>query len=585
MAKPTLITALLAVVWLPPAFQAQEVSPASLYNAALTLERNLREPGEDPSLQDFRTAIAAYEALQRRFPTSTYDHHALWQSAGIAIEAYDRYRQHHDLEEGVRLLRTLEQRHPESPFSPRVSERRQQLEEMTRLAWLNAIDRNTDGDVVSLSISIDRKVRYRSGQLDEPPRLFFDFPRTEAAPPLRNATLIFDEGADTTTALRSVRLGRHPQHMTRVVLDVADPTSCSVYTLDAPFRLIIDCALDRRVSNNSPPILSAAAIPPATVPPSPAEPRSVLQSEFDALRFRAIAHRLQPTLIDPEDLPPLGRHIDIASTELVNGPLRFPIPTLDHPPPSSDSTGEVSIAQQLGLRVSRIVIDPGHGGHDPGARALGLSEADIVLDIARRLVTRLSAQPGLEVIMTRRGDGYVPLHARTRLANRVQADLFLSIHANASRSTEVRGVETYFLNLASDPDAQRVAVRENTTGLKTMHDLDGLLQSIATNSRSNESLDFATTIQRSLVRTLRTVDPDIPDLGLKQAPFVVLIGAQMPSILTEISFLTNRQDATLLDTAAYRDLIATALFDGIIRYRTSLNPTPRLALQVFGEDF
>ena len=187
--------------------------------------------------------------------------------------------------------------------------------------------------------------------------------------------------------------------------------------------------------------------------------------------------------------------------------------------------------------------------------------------------------------MTRRGDHYLPLEARTTLANRVQADLFLSIHANASRNAQARGVETYFLNLASDPEAERLAARENVAGIKTMHELEGLLQSIATNSKVDESRDFATTVQRALLHKLRTADSEMPDLGVKQAPFVVLIGARMPSVLAEISFVTNSQDATMLSTDAYRDLIADALFDGIVRYRQSLGAAPLLALQAAREDF
>ena len=296
---------------------------------------------------------------------------------------------------------------------------------------------------------------------------------------------------------------------------------------------------------------------------------------------------LQPPLAEPEDLPrleplpPFGP--EVVSIELAEQPLRLPPPERPPAPPVTNSTGEFSIARQLGLHASRIVIDPGHGGHDPGAKARGLAEADLVLDVAHRLEQRLSTQPGLEVVMTRRRDNYLPLEARTTLANRVQADLFLSIHANASRNSYARGVETYFLNLATDPAAERLAARENVAGVKTMHDLEGLLQTIATNSKVNESRDFAEAIHRALLHTLRTVDPELPDLGVKQAPFVVLIGARMPSILAEISFVTNRQDATLLSTDAYRDLIADALFEGILRYQRSLDPDPLLALQADGE--
>jgi N-acetylmuramoyl-L-alanine amidase len=248
-------------------------------------------------------------------------------------------------------------------------------------------------------------------------------------------------------------------------------------------------------------------------------------------------------------------------------------------PPSLNSDGLYSVARQLGLGVSRIVIDPGHGGHDPGARGPDISEADLVLDLALRLEARIeSTQPHLEVVLTRRGDEYLPLEARTALANSVEADLFLSIHANASNDPTARGVETYFLDFAVDTEAETLAARENVGGLATMKHLDGLLQAIASNSKLDESRDFAQVVQDAMIRKLRPLDPTIPDLGVKQAPFVVLIGARMPSILSEISFLTNDQDATLLGTDAYRDRLVDALFDGLLRYQYSLGTEPVVAL-------
>ena len=585
MPKMILIVTLLAVGWFWAPLQAENGSAAALYSTALTRERGLREPGTTPSLNDYRAAIAAYEAILRRFPTSSYDDHALWQSAGLAIEAYDRYRQHGDLENGVRLLRTLEHQHPTSPFASRVAERRRQLDDMARLAWLNDVDHHVDDDGVRVTVRLDRVVRFQSEQLDNPPRLFFDFPSTEAAPPLRNATLTFeDDGHDAL--VRAIRLGRHPQHTTRLVLDVANVEACRTATHDNPFRLVIDCNRSEPVSEPVP-VIGATVMRPAAVRLTPAAPASISRADLDGLRFTMFASALQPPLGGLEDLPrpePLPSfEPEIVSIEVVEQPLHLPIPGRPPSLPATNSTGEFSIARQLGLHASRIVIDPGHGGHDPGARARGLTEADLVLDVAHRLAQRLSTQPGLEVVMTRHRDSYVPLEARTTLANRVQADLFLSIHANASRNAYTRGVETYFLNLATDPAAERLAARENVAGVKTMHDLEGLLHTIATNSKVNESRDFAAAIHGALLDTLRTVDPELPDLGVKQAPFVVLIGARMPSILAEISFVTNRQDATLLSTDAYRDLIADALFAGVLRYQRSLDSAPLVALQVDGE--
>ena len=251
------------------------------------------------------------------------------------------------------------------------------------------------------------------------------------------------------------------------------------------------------------------------------------------------------------------------------------------PPPSvkEEGAGNLSLARQLGLQVSRIVIDAGHGGQDPGATSNGLHEADVVLDIARRLARRLGAQPGVEVVMTRNDDTFVPLRKRTALANEVQADLFLSIHANASRNPKAHGVETYFLDFALDPEAERIAARENLAASGKMKDLQGLLETIAANSKLRESREFAAAIQRGMVSKLRPVNADLRDLGVKQAPFFVLIGARMPSVLAEVSFVTNRREAGLLATDAYRDRIADALLEGVLRYRAALDRAPRTTQQ------
>ncbi|RPH53752.1 MAG: N-acetylmuramoyl-L-alanine amidase [Acidobacteria bacterium] len=247
-------------------------------------------------------------------------------------------------------------------------------------------------------------------------------------------------------------------------------------------------------------------------------------------------------------------------------------------PPASNGAGGFSISRQLGLSASRIVIDPGHGGHDPGAMTNGVSEAELVLDIALRLEELLRQQPNTEVLLTRRADAYVPLEERTALANREAADLFLSIHANASRNTKTRGIETYFLNFATTADAEAVAARENVMSARTMNNLPDIVKAITLNNKRDESKDFAALIQRALVRELRT--SGMKDLGVKQAPFVVLIGAEMPSILAEIAFITNRQDQQLLKKPAYRQRIAEALLDGVLRYQQALKTgTKKVAQQ------
>jgi N-acetylmuramoyl-L-alanine amidase len=266
----------------------------------------------------------------------------------------------------------------------------------------------------------------------------------------------------------------------------------------------------------------------------------------------------------------------VASTTVA--PLPNVTPTVPPPvTPAKNVAGGFSIARQLGLGVSRIVIDPGHGGHDPGAKGQGQTEADLVLDIALRLEKQLAAIPGVEVVLTRRTDEFIPLQERTAIANRENADLFLSIHANASGNRQAHGVETYFLNIATNQNAEAVAARENAASGHTMGELQGFIKTIMTNNKIDESRDLATQVQRSMVEKLRPANKNLRDLGVKQAPFVVLIGAGMPSVLAEISFLTNSQEAKLLKTPAYRQRIADALFSAVRKYQTSLKTISTVA--------
>jgi N-acetylmuramoyl-L-alanine amidase len=229
----------------------------------------------------------------------------------------------------------------------------------------------------------------------------------------------------------------------------------------------------------------------------------------------------------------------------------------------------VSLARQLGLGASRIVIDPGHGGHDPGALGPGVSEAEVTLDIALRLESMLTGA-GIDVVLTRRVDEFVALEKRPAVASREQADLFLSIHVNASRARSARGIESYFLNFATDPDAEAVAARENASTTQTMSSLPDILRAIALNSKLDESRSFARVIQRSLAAQLKPANKSLRDPGVKQAPFVVLIGADMPSVLVEVAFITNPQESRLLKTGVYRQRIAQGLFDAVRGYQASL---------------
>jgi len=231
------------------------------------------------------------------------------------------------------------------------------------------------------------------------------------------------------------------------------------------------------------------------------------------------------------------------------------------------ASGDRSLIRALGLKIGRIVIDPGHGGHDTGTIGPnGLQEKDLVLDVGRRLGKLLETRLGADVVYTRQDDTFIPLETRTAIANQEQADLFVSIHANSSRDPDARGVETYYLNFTSSAEALEVAARENAVSDKSIHELQDLVKKIALKEKIEESREFASDVQHSLHTGLSAKSPGLRDRGVKKAPFIVLIGANMPSILAEVSFVSNPTDERKLETAEYRQRIAESLYRGVSKY-------------------
>jgi N-acetylmuramoyl-L-alanine amidase len=236
------------------------------------------------------------------------------------------------------------------------------------------------------------------------------------------------------------------------------------------------------------------------------------------------------------------------------------------------ASGGRSLIRALGLKIGKIVIDPGHGGHDTGTIGPnGLEEKDLVLDVGRRLGKLLETRLGAEVVYTRKDDTFIPLETRTAVANQARADLFVSIHANSSHDPDARGVETYYLNFTSSPEALEVAARENAVSEKSIFELQDLVKKIALKEKIEESREFAGDVQESLHSGLAVKSPAIRDRGVKKAPFIVLIGANMPSILAEISFVSNPTDEHRLATSEYRQRIAESLYRGIAKYVNGLS--------------
>lgn len=332
--------------------------------------------------------------------------------------------------------------------------------------------------------------------------------------------------------------------------------------------------------------VEAGALPSGDAPSTEASPGGNASSDVPALLEPAPtpAAPTAPTAAPPAGAAPIA--VTAASTPpapAVAIPSSIPAAagaaSAPSPPPaapSANTDGSFSLARQLGLGVSRIVIDPGHGGRDPGTLAHGSSEAKLVLDVALRL-ERLLEREGFEVVLTRRTDVYIPLEERTAIANRERADLFLSIHANASRNPQARGIETYYLSFASNPEAETVAARENATSAGGMHNLTSIVRAIALNNKLDESRDLAGMVQRALAAQLSKGAAGSRSRGVKKAPFVVLIGAGMPSVLAEIGFITNRTEAGLIKTPGYRQRIAESLRDAVVQYQRSLKRATAVA--------
>jgi len=537
---------------------------ATLYERAVDREQAARTSGT-ASLDAIRAIARSYESIVRRYPGSGYCDNALWQAAGLMKLVYSRSGEPADREAAARLLVWLRREYPSSSLASGVDGKLAELaavpsvapkEQAARTsssaapaaasepapppnpapAGASAVIQNIIQSALPrgerLTIELNREVMYTGERVEGPDRVFVDFTNATAAAALAQRARELNG-----SLFKTVRVGRHSNTITRVVLELNGSPRYSTFPLYNPFRLVVDLESESYIARPVP----TPSAPPA---PPPAEPRVETPPKTD-VNPPAPARAPEPTVAQ--------------------------LPVSPKPaPPAITSRGEYSLARQLGLGVARIVIDAGHGGHDPGAQANGINEAELVLDVAQRLEKLLRQHDGVDVVLTRRTDEFIPLEERTAIANRGAADLFLSIHANASHRADARGVETYFLNFATNPEAEKVAARENSTSAQTMGTLPAILRAIALNNKLDESRELATIVQTQLVRKLRTQNKTVRDLGVKQAPFVVLIGAQMPSVLAEISFVTNRPEAVLLKQAAYRQQIAQALYDGILKYQTSL---------------
>ncbi len=513
-----------------------------------------------------------------------------------------------------------------------------------RLPRLTGIRHWSTGDYTRIAIDLEQEVKYQSGRVPHPDRIFFDLYGTKLAPELVGKSFEVDTGF-----LHKIRVAQYKLGMARVVLDVDDVAEYSAFLLPNPYRLIID------IHGKLPPNKLAKNKEPKNAPQDtkPVAPETTPSTADDDSGQDVTVTKVKPTDNLPSSNRPSGakpvgsspadvqsadagksvpikghgkdkdkdKERVVTQTPAETAKVITPKITVDESAiddsnraagePSSGPTfesiapkessrnkktsvdvrsrstattaattrtaapnaaGERSLIRALGLKIGKIVVDAGHGGHDTGTIGPnGLEEKDLVLDVALKLGKLLENKLGAEVVYTRDDDTFIPLETRTAIANKEQADLFISIHANSSDDPTARGVETYYLNFTSHADALEVAARENAVSEQSIHELQDLVKKIALKEKIGESREFASDVQRSLYAGLSAKSPNLRNRGVKKAPFVVLIGANMPSILAEISFVSNPDDAKKLKTNEYRQRIADSLYKGVFKYVNSLS--------------
>ncbi len=428
---------------------------------------------------------------------------------------------------------------------------------------------NASGPVTYQEILLEKKG-------DRPRRLYIDFQESYIEPRFR-APIPIEDGL-----LKQIRTAQFTPEVVRVVLDIESISDYKIFSLPDPFRVVIDVRGERKKGIHQPskvlPHAPAEISPPEiaeelktpenTETAAISQPPEVIQSAeptqpVETTKPATNSGTDQPDQTSAEQFIVLE---DFKKTE-PNGQQHKATEREDD---LAQATPTLSLAQQLGLGVRRIVVDPGHGGKDPGASAFGLKEKDIVLSIAKKLAPILQEQTGAEVILTRTTDVFIPLEERTAIANTNDADLFISLHVNAHPSEKVHGLETYYLNLSTNAEAMRVAAFENSISTHQMSDLQDILSDIMKNSKINESSRLAGFVHNSLCDGMEDVQKTkFKNLGVKQAPFYVLIGAEMPAILIEIAFITNPEESDRLGRETFLETIADDIAEGVRSYISS----------------
>ena len=472
---------------------------------------------------------------------------------------------------------------------------------------LNNISVQTQDNTTRVTVELSGKFTFDTDKIGNPDRLFFDFSATKPKADTKSVITV------RNGHLKQIRVGESKPKVTRVVLDLERETAFTTSVLQNPHRLIIDIRragmvetatmrastiLDPELSSPAPALAvkSKRMIRPLVPPPAFYE-RRVPQKRFVAVinppafsssivipEFDWHKQHLIPATAKLPGYRPATKTVAKTLAQTLAMPkapeIRDPTPRAQSATSAAprvaiaaklSTTGPDSLTRALGLKIGRIVIDPGHGGHDQGSSGpTGLLEKELVLDISTRLGAMIEEQLGSEVVFTRSDDRFIPLEERPRIANQVKADLFLSIHANSSVYRAATGVETYYLSFTTSKQALEVAARENASSQHRVSELKDLLQKIALKDKVDESREFASRLLTPLSKATSSTSA-ASNRGVKKAPFIVLIGANMPSVLAEIGFVSNPRDEQLMKKPEQRQKIAEALMRGLMQYAESLS--------------
>jgi len=516
-----------------------EITAKDKYFSAEACSKDLRQsPGKKKYRHNWMRCIRKFQDVYRHNPAGPWAAAGLYQSGILYQELYKLSGRKADEREAIEIYRQIMQQYPSSRYRQKASVA------LDRMPMAGAMKENSTQSAEPV-------------QPAAPP---------EAQPSARGGEKTTPSGsAAVPSQIIGLRYWSNPNY-TRIVIDADHPTSFTQRllkkdpALNKPQRLYVD--LDNAVLGANTkkiiPINDELLVDTRAGQYTPDSVRVVVDiKSFSTYKIFSLKNPFRIVLDvwggDKEEKPEL---------------------TAGQPRVKGTDIPDSALAKQFALGVRKIVIDPGHGGRDFGAPGYikGVHEKIITLSIGKRLAKKIRKTLKCEVIMTRQTDCYLTLEERTAIANTRNADLFISIHTNSTRNRRAFGIETYFLNLATDEDSILVAARENATSAKNISDLQTILNDLMQNAKINESSRLATQVQTSLYEQMRTRYSQVKNLGVKQAPFYVLLGAQMPSILIETSFISNARECKRLVNTKYQDQLCDAIIDGIREYITETNP-------------